>query len=154
PSNVKPDILLASLFVPANCYRDSEPNHCVLGRGDEALCSTCPTAMPEQPLLPRLPCLTHWARNPTITGPDGMGLCEPTIPPHESSCPIGQAQFWGTASCAPVGRECDGEFAPDAASFGSPVLYVRASSTSGGDGSMAMPFDTIFNALEHATPGA
>ena len=99
-------------------------------------------------LDPLAPCPDGWRAAITDTG---VGICEPYGDTGRATCPAGQAHFPGEEGCVPVGSACpSGDFPDDLPTVG--VSYVLAGAT-GGDGTRALPFGTITEALSVASPG-
>lgn len=109
---------------------------------------TTAPAEPAAPATAALPCLAGWHEVPGVAG--GPATCDPWPAGGPASCAVDEAHFPGEPGCRRVGAACPaGEWA-DAPATGS-VLYVRAGGAAGGDGSQALPFATIDEAIAAAT---
>lgn len=82
----------------------------------------------------------------------GLAECEPWPEAGLATCSETEAHFPGEAGCAPIGDPCPVDGFPAGLPAGEPVLYVREGAT-GGDGTRALPFATLAEALAMAAPG-
>ena len=80
---------------------------------------------------------------------DGARACDPFPEGGRPACEEGSVWWPGAASCAPLGPACTAEW-PDVS--GARVRHVQPGA-SGGDGSRALPFGTLAEALAGATSG-
>lgn len=119
------------------------------GSEDAAPDGAVEDAGPEGPApvaLPVLtPCPTGWeeVEDPSVPG---LVTCDPW-PDGADDCAEDEAHFPGSARCERIGPVCPvGDFADDLPE-GADVLYVKAGAAAGGDGSLALPFDRIAQAL-------
>ncbi len=81
--------------------------------------------------------------------------CEPWPESGAADCGDGALHLPGTPGCAPLGEACPREGAwPAGLPTDVPVVFVRATAASGGDGSMSAPFDSIVTALGAAVAGS
>jgi len=108
---------------------------------------------PEAPQVPRLtPCPQGW-REVVDADDASIATCDPWPETGREDCAIDEAHFPGGAGCEAIGTPCPaGDFAEDLPAGA--VVYVRAGTGAGGDGSLAAPFGAIADALATAVPGA
>lgn len=98
------------------------------------------------------PCPDGWREVPP-SGDADVATCDPypesgAIP----DCPAGEAHFPGEPGCAPIGAPCPvGDWADGLADDGS-VIFVRPGAL-GGDGTRALPYGTIADAMAVAIDG-
>ena len=99
-------------------------------------------SLPEAPRF--TPCPPGWREVPAADG--SPTWCDPWPESGRGACADGEAHRPGEPACTLVGDPCPaGLFAPDLPSD-VPVLFVQAEAT-GGDGTRALPFDTVAAAL-------
>lgn len=104
-----------------------------------------------QPMLPVLtPCPPGWRE---VEDPDGPTICEPWPVSGAADCTGAEAHFPGEPGCAPIGRPCPADGFPADLPTDRPVVYVLAGAT-GGDGTRALPFGRIDDALAVAAAGS
>ncbi len=71
---------------------------------------------------------------------DGVTECDPYPEGGPATCDLGEAHFPGEAACRPVGDACPvGDYATTLPTDGS-VVYAKADTPAGGDGSIASPY--------------
>lgn len=108
--------------------------------------------LPSPPEAPTLtPCPTGWRE---IADPDRpeITICDPWPETGPEDCAVDEAHFPGGAGCERIGTACPpGNFAEDIPGDLT-VLYVEDGAAPGGDGTLALPFDTIAHALAAADP--
>lgn len=115
----------------AQCGLDPEP---ALPMPPEDQMVTCPSAWTEAPIDPEV----------------DFRVCDPGI--EAEACPTGQMRLPGETDCADVAPPCGpDEYAPLA--MGETGVRVASTGTSGGNGSIGAPFDTITNAAAAANDG-
>ncbi len=106
-------------------------------------------AMPREVAPPGIaPCPLGWTE---VALDDRLSYCAPW-PADEPACGDGTYRFPGDPACAPLGPPC----APDgwpANDEPAPTIFVRADADTGGDGTRALPFSSIAEALAVAGPG-
>lgn len=104
------------------------------------------------PAAPQLtPCPAGW-REVEPAEPGDVATCDPYPTAGASDCPDGEAHFPGEPGCAPVGAACPAGDWPDGLPDDGSVLFVRPGAT-GGDGTRALPFGRIGEAMAMATSG-
>ena len=102
---------------------------------------------PAAPAPPAFDCPVDFRASTTDTGLD---YCEPWPEGGALDCAPHEAHFPGSPTCTAVGSPCPtGEFPTDLPTD-RPVVYVRAGAT-GGDGTTALPFGAISDALGAVT---
>ena len=105
-----------------------------------------PPAPPAPAVLPVLtPCPSGWAE----VGAEPI-VCEPWPGGPSAACAVDEARFVGEPGCTRVGSACGADDWAADLPAGRPILYVRAGTAPGGDGSRARPFSSIWAA---ASPG-
>ncbi len=111
-----------------------------------------PTA-PADPEPPQLtPCPEGWREVPPAED-SGIAVCEPFPADGPADCAPDEAHFPGTAGCSVVGTPCpEGDFAEDLPA-GETIVYVRVGAV-GGDGSEALPYGSIGEAIAEAPAAA
>lgn len=97
-------------------------------------------AAPADPVL--TPCPSGWLEVASAHG----ALCEPT-PASAAPCEPGALRLPGASACEPVDDLCG------ARDFPLGAIFVRAGAT-GGDGTEALPFGSLLDALARGGPGA
>ncbi|MBW2460312.1 MAG: hypothetical protein JRH11_01615 [Deltaproteobacteria bacterium] len=111
---------------------------------------------PAQVAPPEAPVLTPCADGFREVALDELGVtvCEPWPEAGRAECPEWQVHFPGEAGCVAIGTPCPdtGRFATDLPSDAT-IFYVDPSATSGGDGSLAAPHDTLARAVTDAGDG-
>src|SRR5689334_20997324 len=116
---------------------------------------------PPEPVAPALamapmagavePCRDGWRAIDPGAG-NGPVVCDPWPESGRATCAEGEAHFPGEPGCVRVGTECPaGDWADDLPASG--VVYVQPGAT-GGDGTRAMPFGSIGEAVTMGTRGA
>lgn len=107
-------------------------------------------AQPVPPAPPEWTCPTGWR-----SVSDGeLVTCDPFPEGGALDCAADEAHFPGEPGCTRVGSACPTGEWPEGLPGGRPVLYVRAGGTPGGDGTQALPYGTITEALAVAPPTA
>jgi hypothetical protein len=102
-------------------------------------------------------CAPGWLQEEVAPGTDlAHRIC---VPPAQSACPDGQAQFLGEAACRALGTACPaGAFLDETAlrslapSYTGKIIYVDPASPVG-DGSRGSPLPTVSAALSAAAKG-
>ncbi len=83
---------------------------------------------------------------------EALTICLPFGGGGPADCPAGQMQSPGATGCEDIGTACPADgWAPDLPTDGT-VVYVRAGAT-GGDGTRANPFGSIWDGLAAASGG-
>jgi hypothetical protein len=105
-------------------------------------------ASPSSPVF--TPCPDGWRE---VTADGAPTVCDPFPASGPEECATDEAHFPGTPGCAPVTTSCPADGFPSDLPAGATVLFVDAAS-SGGDGTRAMPFATIEEAIAAAPDDA
>lgn len=106
-------------------------------------------APPQPPEPPRTLCPTGWTITRVGATEPPVEICDPRSSADRFDCPAGEVRKLGSAECQRVGRAC-----PASGRFGgTDGIFVDANATPGGDGTLAMPFSTLRDALAIAQPG-
>jgi hypothetical protein len=106
---------------------------------------------PVAPALPEMACADGWR---TVMGADGIATCDPWPVSGRAVCTEpDEVHFPGEPGCARIGSACTADpWASDLPAMGT-ILFVQAGAAAGGDGTRAMPYATIAEAIAAATSG-
>ena len=131
----------------SSCSQDLAPNLDVAASIHEVVLeqsfAVVPPAPPAEAAAPALgPCAAGWHSEGTTPV-----VCEPWPTGVQQACASDSAHFVSEAGCVGVGRACPLDGWPDALPAGRPVRFVRQGAAPGGDGSRALPFATVAQAL-------
>lgn len=109
-------------------------------------------AEPAAAAMPVLtPCPDGWRE---VVSDEGVTACDPWPASGHATCTaVDEAHFPGEPGCVRVGSACPAGELPERLPAGATVLYVSASAPGGGDGSLAMPFTRIRDAMVRAAVG-
>lgn len=128
---------------------DAGPSDAALDSGaDAAPFAPDPAALPVF-----VPCPAGW-RELAPSAADEPATCEPwPASGRVVSCPVAEAHFPGEPGCRSVGDPCPAGEWPEGLPATGAIVYVRADAV-GGDGTRALPFGTIVEAVAAAPAGA
>ncbi len=146
-----PDLAIGDCEASGGCFRIAAGDeYCQLPCVEPTAANPAPPAPVAPPMPPELtPCRAGW----TVLGPAPdrpEALC---APPSQVACRSqGAVRYLGDDGCSIAGGACPaGEFPEDLPA--GPILYVRAGAA-GGDGSPALPFGSIQQAIGAGGDGA
>lgn len=130
----------------------SAPSICSPACAIETLVSPpMPPSSPLEVAAPTSTCPPGWTRE-AEADTDAIAVCEPWATHSFFGCLLGQARFPGADGCTPLGASCpSGDFNDALPAMG--VVYVNPNAPAGGDGSRALPFQNLADALASAADG-
>jgi len=107
---------------------------------------------PAPPAAPVLtPCPEGWRE---LSDPDsGQATCDPWPASGPEACGVDEAHLPGEPGCLRLGTQCPEGDWNEAPPDGAAVLYVKAGTEPGGDGSRPSPYGTIAQAMTEASAG-
>lgn len=121
------------------------------GGATVAIAPPVPPIPPEPPLPPAppqiAPCPEGWREVEAV----GVTVCDPwPATGRRRDCADHEAHFPGEPDCARIGTECPADGWPRDLPTGASVTHVSATAAPGGNGTRALPFDTLEAAIAAA----